>query len=392
MIASPRPIALQARVLPAAAVPQADREAWRALAAQTPQFASPLLGPEFAAAVGRVRDDARVALFEDARGELVGVLAHHRRPGGVARPIGAPWSDAHALITAPGRPLDWRAALAAAGLRAYRFSHLVDPHGVCADAPRETAPAHLLLTPEGGGEAAWERLRAASPKRFKNIRRLEHKLEREFGVLEFGPDRSRAALDTLVGWKREQFARTGAHDVLHPAWSRALMDEVFALAAPGECAGAQGRLYTLRAAGRLVAGHFGLQQAGVFHPWLAAYDPALSPLSPGMLFMSAAVREAERFGVRRYELSTGSDDYKTVFSDTAEPCAAGVASLAGERAPRLAARLGGRLLERVRSRLDFIAEAEITLADRVHGVAMAVIDARRLAAAPSPFPPAGDAR
>ena len=322
-----------------------------------------------------------MAFFRRGDGELAGVLAHHRRPGGLARPIGAPWSDAHALLTAPGRPLAWREALSAAGLRAYRFSQLVDPHGVFADVTRETAPAHLLTAHEDGGEAAWERLRAASPKRFKNIRRLEHKLERELGVLEFGPDRSRAALDRLIGWKRDQFARTGAHDVLHPAWSRALIEDVAGL----RDGPAEGRLYTLRAGGRLVAGHFGLQAQGVFHPWIAAFDPALSPYSPGMLFMSAAVREAARFGVRRYELSTGSDEYKTVFADASEPAAAGVAALDPLPAPALR----GRLLDRVRSRLDFIAEAEISLAGRVRGVARAVVDARRLA----PFPPhAGDPR
>ena len=372
MTAQPRPIPLQARSVAAHALAPADRDAWRALAAPTPQFASPLLGPEFAAAVGRARSDAAVALFHRPDGELVGVLAHHRRPGGLARPIGAPWSDAHALITAPGRPVPWREALTAAGLRAYRFSHLVDPHGVFAGVAQATAPAHLLATPEGGGEAAWERLREASPKRFKNLRRLEHKLERELGVLEFGPDRSRTAFDDLVRWKREQFARTGAHDVLHPAWARALMHDVAALRDDG----AEGRLYTLRAAGRLVAGHFGLQVGGVFHPWIAAFDPALCAYSPGMLFMSAAVREASRFGVRRYELSTGSDEYKTVFADGAEPAASGVAALAPAAAPALR----GPLLDRVRSRLDFIAEAEISLAGRMHGVARAVVDARKLSA------------
>ena len=38
-----------------------------------------------------------------------------------------------------------------------------------------------------------------------------------------------------------------------------------------------------------------------------------------------------------------------------------------------------RLPQKVRSRLDFIAEVDITLADRVHGVARAVLDAPRLA-------------
>ena len=133
------------------------------------------------------------------------------------------------LITWPGRPLPWREALAAADLRSFRFSQLVDPHGVFAEVTEGTAPSHLLTADPAGGEAAWERLRAGSPKRFKNIRRLEHKLEREVGPLAFAVEDSREAFDQLLSWKRDQFARTGAHDVLHPAWSRAFIDAAFVL-------------------------------------------------------------------------------------------------------------------------------------------------------------------
>lgn len=368
---------LHARVQRPEELSAADLGAWRALQDATPAFASPLLGPEWAQAVGRVRRDAAVAVYR--RGpELIGVLPHHRRPGGVARPIGAPWSDVHALVSGPDFPLSWREALAAAGVRSFRFSHLVDPHAVFRGVEQEAAAGHVIVFPPGAdGEACWEALRAGSPKRFKNIRRLEHKLEREAGRLEFGPDGSRAAFDTLVAWKRAQFAQTGAHDVLHPAWSRALMDEVFAL----RQGRAQGRLFTLRAGGRLVAAHFGVQSGEVFHPWIAAYDSELQAYSPGTLFMSAAVRAAPGLGVRRYELGAGSDAYKTVFASGSEPVAAGVADLAGAPAPRL----GPSLVHRLRRRLDHIAETEITLAGRVHGLAAAVAGVRRLASSPAPL-------
>ena len=368
--ASFRPSMLQAEVLHPGALRDADCAAWRTLAAATPQFASPLLDPAFAQAVGQVRRDAAVALFRRG-GELVGVLAHHRRPGGVARPIGAPWSDAHALITAPGAPLAWRDALAAAGLRSFRFSHLVDPHGVFAGVAGIEAPAHLVLTPPGlDGEGYWESLRAGSPKRFKNIRRLEHKLEREAGLLEFGADRSPEALAQLLGWKRAQFAQTGAQDVLHPAWSR----ELIARAAALHGGPVEGLALTLRAAGRVIAGHFGVRAGGAYHPWIAAYDPAFAAYSPGMVFMSMAVREAPRLGVRRYELGAGSDAYKQVFANAAEPSAAGVAALDGAPAPAP----GDRLVDRLRRRLDHIAQAEITLPGRLHGLASAVAGVRRL--------------
>ena len=78
-----------------------DAVLWRSLAASEESFGNPLLGPDFAQAVGKVREDARVAVVRRA-GETVGFLPFHRRPGGLARPIGSPLSDYHGLVSRPG--------------------------------------------------------------------------------------------------------------------------------------------------------------------------------------------------------------------------------------------------------------------------------------------------
>ncbi len=364
---------LQADILRPDALPAADLLAWRGWTQATPAFASPLLGPGFARLVGAVRDDAHVAVFR-RDGRTVGVLAHHRRPGGLARPIGAPWSDRHALLTAPGEALDWREALGAAGLTAFRFTALLDPHGVFAGAGVDEEEPAYAISPEGGGLAAgedyWERLRAGSPKRFKNIRRLEHKLDREEGPLELVVgDRSPDALQLLFRWKREQFRRTGLHDVLHPAWSRALMERLFTSDDPE----LSGLLVTLRARGRVLAAHFGARGGSTYHPWLAAYDPAFAAASPGLVFLSMAVRAMPAAGLERYELSGGSAHYKTVFASGEELLAAGAAELRppGARGPR------PELLRRVSRRLDHIAASELTLGGRLQGVAAALTDLKK---------------
>ncbi len=354
--------------------------AWRGWMRATPAFGSPLLGPAFARSVGEVRPDLFVAVFRDGT-RAVGVLAHHRRPLGLARPVGAPWSDRHALLTAPGVALDWSEALRAARLNAFRFTALLDPHGVFAGAGVEGGEEAYAIAPaEGGGEggdAWWERLRAGSPKRFKNIRRLEHKLDREEGPLELTVgDRSSEALQLLIRWKREQFRRTGLHDVLHPAWSRALMEGLFASHDPE----LSGLLITLRARGRVLAAHFGVRAGGVYHPWLAAYDPAFAAISPGLVFLSMAVRAMPEAGIHRYELSGGSAHYKTVFASGAETLAFGAAEV-GAPGGRRTAR--PELLTRLRRRLDHIAAAEPTLGGRLHGVAAALSDI------PKRLPPAG---
>ncbi len=363
---------LQADILRPDALTQDDVRAWRDMLATTPEFASPLMGPAFARLVGEVRADAHVAVFRRG-GETVGFLAHHRRPGGLGRPAGAPWSDRHALVTGPSPGFGWREALAAARLRAFRFTALTDPHGVFGGAVLDGADPAYAVAPVDAGEAYWERLRAGSPKRFKNIRRLEHKLDREEGPLEltFG-DTSADALDLLIRWKREQFRRTGLHDVLHPEWSRAMMSALHRRAEPDF----RGLLVTLRARGRVIAAHFGAQAGAVYHPWLAAYDPDWAHASPGLVFLSMAVRAMPEAGLERYELSGGSAHYKTVFADHEEELAHGSAEV---RAPAASPGASRRpeLLARVQRRLDHIAQAEPTLAGRIQGVALALTDMKK---------------
>lgn len=354
--------------------------AWRAFQAGAPAFASPLLSPDFAQMVGRVRDDVCVAVFRRG-GEIVGVFAHHRRPTAfgpaLGRGLGGPWSDEQALLTGPDG-LDWREALAGARLRACRFTGLIDPYGIF-DGAAEDGEGSYAIAFDGGADDYLERLRAASPKRFKNLRRLDSKLERERGVVELrAPDQDPEALALLLGWKRDQFHRTGVHDVLGPAWSRALIDEAFA-ARDGEVTG---QLVTLRVDGRVVAGHFGLRSATTYHPWIAAFDPDFAAYSPGIVLLARAIRAMPALGLSRYELSGGCGHYKAAFASEETPLREGLLEVRASSRPPPRRPV---ILERVRRRFDRIVETELTLAGRLSGVAGALHDLpRRLPAHAAP--------
>lgn len=98
-------------------------------------------------------------------------------------PSAPPLSDYHGLVAEQG--LDADEALAAAGLSVYRFTGLTDPNKAFngfGAVERESFVIELATTAEDYLEA----LRAASPKRFNNYRRLDHKLDREVGVLLIG--------------------------------------------------------------------------------------------------------------------------------------------------------------------------------------------------------------
>jgi CelD/BcsL family acetyltransferase involved in cellulose biosynthesis len=361
---------LQADLIRPDALTAQDRDAWRALCAAEPAFRSPLLSPEFAQAVGRVREDATIAVFR-RRGRTLGFLPHHRRPGGLGRPIGAPFSDVHALITADDPGFSGADALFVAGLKAFRYGGLTDPHGLFG-APAQTREGFLIeleTSGEQGAEAYLEGLRSASPKRFKNWRRLDHKLDRELGPLSItAPDRDGAAFDLILQWKREQLKRTGLHDLLRPAWVQGLMRQQFA-ANEGPL---QGLMITLRAGDRLVAGHFGVRLGTSFHPWIASVDPELAAYSPGQTFLTRAIAAMPGLGLEAYDLSVGHEHYKAPYANRRPLVSEGVTFAAGARTPvapaLLKAMAPGDAAGRLGRRLDQIAAVELDMADRLRGV------------------------
>lgn len=345
--------------------------AWRAMQSMVPAFANPLLGPDFSQAVGRRRADARVAVVE-RDSQIVGFLPYHLRPGGFARPIGSPFSDYHGLVSNPDAGVSIREVLSAAGLAAYRFSGLIDPFGTFADTggQREAYAIRLESSPEDYLEA----LRAGSPKRFKNMRRLEHKLDREVGPLRItAPSHDQADFDQLVEWKSQQFRRTGLHDVLRPDWASGLMQDLFEQR-DGDL---RGLMITLHAGDVLVGGHFGVRLDGIYHPWLASTHPDLAAFSPGQTFMMQAILAMPGLGLHTYDLGPGSDHYKRPFVDTPTMIGEGLALSAGARGRLAGARDeawvlagAGRVsaVGRLRRRLDHIASAELSTAGRMRGV------------------------
>lgn len=353
---------------------ETDISTWRMLCASRPEFASPLMGPDFALAVGKVRPDARVTVWRWP-GRTAGFLAYHRRPGSYARPIGAPLSDYHGLVAEQG--LDADEAMAVAGLSVYRFTGLTDPNSAfagCGAVQRESFVIELETT----AEAYLEALRAASPKRFKNYRRLDHKLDREVGELSIrGADRDQAAFDTLLRWKREQLARTGAHGFLNADWTQGLLQSLF----ERQEGDFQGLMVNLYAGDRLVAGHFGIRRGGVYHPWIASTDPDLAAWSPGQVFLGRAIAAMPEMGLTTYDLGPGHEHYKRPYALTTRMIGEGVATAANlggraaqvsEQAWSLAGAHGQGPVGRLRRRLDIIASSELSFTGRARGLAQAI--------------------
>lgn len=361
-----------------------EREAWSDFCAATPAFRSPLLGPDFAQAVERRRDDSYVAIFRQ-NGRVAGFLPHHRRSSGFARPMGAPFCDYHALITEPGLRLDGRQALSDAGLTTFRYACLIDPYG-CFDAVEQSPQEGFVMKlGPAGAEAYLEALRAPNPKRAKNWRRLENKLEREVGEITLtAPDQSQPAFDALMRWKREQLVRGGMHDVFRPDWTSALMQDLF------ERRGGpfQGLMLTLRAGGRLVAGHFGVRLNGHFHSWVSSVDPDLAATGAGNTLLLRAVEAMPGLGLNAFDMGPGHAHYKEPFCSGRIAASAGVAHSAAHGVAHtmdqaLAVAAGrSEAVARLLRRLDHIAAIELSMAGRLLGVAQAFAGQSRRGARP----------
>jgi CelD/BcsL family acetyltransferase involved in cellulose biosynthesis len=364
---------IEAEVLHPRALTERDVEIWRAYCAADPAFANPLLGPDFARLAGEARTDARVAVLRRGN-EVVGFLPFHECKSGLARPIGAAFSDYHALVGAPGERLNGAECLAAAGVSGLRFSGLIDPQGAFPQA----GPAEMegfVIAPPAGADAYFAALQADNPKRFKNWRRLQNKLEREWGEVVLASEVGSAeTLETLIGWKRDQFRRTGAHDVFRPAWARRLFHDI--LKAQGE---ARGVLITLRAGGRLAAGHFGLAAGPHAHAWLSVIDPDCSGCGPGQVLTLRLAEIMPTLSLETYDLSPGYAHYKAPFATRTVAVREGLATAAGRtgaaaRSVNAAWALAGQsqAVTRLRRRLDQINAAEVSAGGRVRGVVDAI--------------------
>ncbi|NQE62839.1 hypothetical protein E1H18_3095 [Caulobacter sp. RHG1] len=354
-----------------------DVALWRALASAEQGFGNPLLGPDFALAVGRVREDARVAVARRG-GQTLGFLAYHHRPGRLARPIGSPLSDYHALVGRPDADLRIEDVLRAAGVSLFRYTGLIDPHGVFPAASRTDRTAYVIDLSQTDAQAHLEAVRAASPKKIKNYRRLDNKLGREVGEVRLvAGDASREAFNQLIDWKREQLIRTGGHDFLRADWTRELMADLFAQR-DGDFRGLMINLY---AGDQLVGGHFGVRQGDTYHPWLASMNPEHAAWSPGQIFFLRAIAAMPELGLARYDLGPSHDHYKRSYAFSATLVGEGAATASGlggrvamsvETAWTLAGSHRAGPVGQLHRRMEAIASTELTMGGRVRDFVEAV--------------------
>lgn len=348
----------QVDAIPANKLTREDRARWIAALEQAP-FTSPLLHPDFAKLMAMSRPDVRI-LFSQDRNQRKAFLPLHKRPFGLARPIGSVFSDYHGMIAEPGCAVRIEDLLSGAGLRGYRhFSMVTDS----AEAP--STQVGIFADVALGDTASL--LQNKKPSRAKQLRRLERKLERDVGEIHFAvDDPDTGAFEQLLGWKSAQFAATGRHDVLNVPWARQMLDHLRHMTV-GDI---EHRLVTLRAGQHLVSAEFGPSWNGIFHPWIAAYDADYAAYSPGHLLVQRLLAGMREAGLQRYDLGPADAAYKSEFANGEIGLSEGYIHAEGRRwQPRLTQ--GQGLIHKLTRRWEQILLSEPDFSGRLTGVAHA---------------------
>lgn len=318
------------------------RQYWQGFVDGSPDLASPYFELEFAELMARVRADTRVAVFY-RDGAPAGFLPFQKSMSGVFRPLGGPMGDHHGLVTDDPdlRFIDQ--------LKAGLFGTLIYDGALASQAELgengHSPEASWVVDLSDGQDAYWEGRQKAEAKTMRNLRARERKLGELGGEVVYRiDDTRREALDTLMTYKRAQYAATGATDVFHGAWAGQLVAALMQHRSDRLA----GCLSTMELDGRVVAAHFGMRSRDVLHYWFPAYDPKLSNVAPGLLLFREMTRELTDLGPTHMHLGPGTYDFKKRFSNASFDIMRGEISSLSLSSAALAA---GRGLDRLASAL-----------------------------------------
>lgn len=281
----------------------ADEAAWQRLVAQSPALNGPYFDIRYIQAIGRDVPQAGLVRFRD-NDDIIGYFPYQIRSG-VLQPLGAPLTDYHGFITALGTEIDFDAVLKATGAKRMEFQGWIGPVSTRAS----TLKLKRRLADASQGYDHWFATQdALNHKFFKNVGRCQRNVDKDFGGFAFTWERvTPELLDWTLGLKREQYRKSGMHDVFDCGWTRTLLDNL--AACDSDAYGLRAGVF--RHAGKLVAAEISLAAGEDVHLWFPAYDPAYNRYSVGILLTVAIIRHLAAKGFKRFDFGTGGEDYKS---------------------------------------------------------------------------------
>ncbi len=294
--------------LKAADLTKAHCAAWEAMRRDNPALYSPYFHPHYTQRLGKLQDDAYVAIIQKNE-DIIGFLPfQQRRRGGSARPIGAPMTDYHGIISAAPLKVDMTDILRRLSIGALHMPQQMNVPVAAPSGGAMVACAVMRLADYAGADA-WRKSRDSSYRRhLKSLRRRIKKTDTEVGARAFiWQSQDPAHFDRLLKWKTQKFSDTGKYNVLGVDWTRRLLRQLWEA---GPNAALRCDLHVMMVGGKPAAMDLGLTDGITFHSWMVGYDNALHNLSPGMQLLEALVTEAPKLGYENIDLGAGLEGYK----------------------------------------------------------------------------------
>lgn len=295
---------MKIRVVSAADLTAEQLDAWARLQQSDRKLANPFFRPEFTQLVAAHRQGVEVVVWERS-GEPVGFLPFERS-GKVGRPVGSYINQFEGAIARDDVAWSPQDMLRAAGLREWRFSHLLSAQApfanyqyVINDSPYFDLSQGFEHYHKGRGKSA--------AKFISHIFQKDRKAGRDLGEVRLEIDHEKTfTLTRLLEWKIDQCRRTGIPCVLEIDWVNRLHHRIL------EQRGADfsGAIFSLYIGDCLAAAFFCLRSGSVLQGSLLGYDRTLGPYAPGLVLLMRVAQQAERLGISRIDMGSGGDEYK----------------------------------------------------------------------------------
>ena len=283
---------------------EAELSRWREIQEADPAFDNPFLSPEFACAVGELRDHVRVAVLEEGS-DVVGFFPFERHALGVGKPVAAGLTDAQGMVLLKDVEID-SGLIKLCGLAVYEYDHLVDGQPLAVFGKDDLHPSPIIDM-RHGYEAYVEDIRQTSSRTFRSTLYKARKLTRDIGAVHHDFDTTSVEpLKTLLGWKTDQYRRTGRADRFAHPWIVELVERLHATRSPSFA----GLLDMMYVDGRPMAGHFGLRTQTTLVGWFPAYDTTFAKYSPGLVQHLAMAERSAAVGIVVIDMGRGEKEYK----------------------------------------------------------------------------------
>ena len=296
---------MQISLFKGSSLPSDILAAWTRLQRSNSSLASPYFSPAYTQAVAAACDNVEVGVISH-EDRVEAVFPFERRAKNMAGPVGSFISDYHGLISEPNSSFDPKQLLSSCNLVAWDFNYL--PVSQTGFSPYFQGQYRSpIIDLSAGYEAYVKERREAGTEQIKKNGNLLRRLEREVGTLRFVVHSPEPAhLSQLIAWKTAQFRHNGWQDIFSLPSVRKTVEAIHANQTP-EFAGILSLLY---AGDTLVAAHFGMRSATVWHYWFPSYDPAFSKYSPGVMLLLKMAENSAALGINTIDMGCGEHSYK----------------------------------------------------------------------------------